>query len=225
MILPDATLGLLGGGQLGRMFALAARTMGYRVMVLDPVADSPAAQVANSHLAAAYDDERALERLACECAAVTTEFENVPAGALERLAEQVVVSPPGASVAIAQDRIVEKSFVRDCGIPVAAHAVVHAQHDLRAAAPELFPGILKSARLGYDGKGQARVANVHEAIEAFERFGRVPCVLERRLNLAMEISVVVARGFDGLAVAFPVAENVHRNGILAVSVVPATKRT
>ncbi len=218
---PGTWLGLLGGGQLGRMFCMAAQSLGYRVCVLDPGEDSPAGTVADRHLRADYLDPGALDELARLCRSVTTEFENVPAQALERLARQVVVSPAGASVAVAQDRIVEKSFVRDCGVPVAPHAAVRVQQELRAAAPELFPGILKSARLGYDGKGQARVANLDEAIEAFERFGRVPCVLERRMNLVLEISGVVARGFDGAALAFPVAENVHRNGILALSVVPA----
>jgi 5-(carboxyamino)imidazole ribonucleotide synthase len=218
---PGDWLGLLGGGQLGRMFCMAAQSLGFRVCVLDPGADSPAGAVADRHLCAGYDDPQALEELGRLCRAVTTEFENVPASVLEALAAQVVVSPAGASVAVAQDRIVEKAFVRDCGIPVAPYAEIRGAADLRAADAGLFPGILKAARLGYDGKGQARVADVHEAISAFERFGGVPCVLERRLDLAMEVSVVVARGFDGLQVAYPVSENVHRDGILALSTVPA----
>jgi 5-(carboxyamino)imidazole ribonucleotide synthase len=218
---PGAWLGLLGGGQLGRMFCMAAHTLGYKVCVVDPGADSPAGAVADRHIRADYEDPAALEELARMCRAATTEFENVPAGALEFLAEHCAVSPAGASVAIAQDRIVEKAFVRDCGIAVAPYAPVHSAADLRAADIALFPGILKAARLGYDGKGQARVANSREALAAFESFGGVPCVLERKLNLAMEVSVVVARGFDGLSAAYPVAENVHRGGILALSAVPA----
>ena len=218
---PGDWLGLLGGGQLGRMFCMAAQSLGFRVCVLDPAADSPAGAVADRQLCAAYDDPQALEELARLCRAVTTEFENVPASTLEALAEHVVVSPAGASVAVAQDRLVEKAFVRDCGIPVAPYAEIRSTADLRAAPDALFPGILKAARLGYDGKGQARVADAREAVEAFERFGKVPCVLERRLDLAMEVSVVVARGFDGLQVAYPVSENVHRDGILALSTVPA----
>ena len=218
---PGAWLGLLGGGQLGRMFCMAAQSLGYRVCVLDPGADSPAGAVADRHIRADYEDPEALAELARLCRAATTEFENVPAGALDRLAERCVVSPAGASVAVAQDRIVEKAFVRDCGIPVAPYAEVRSAADLRAADASLFPGILKAARLGYDGKGQARVANLAQALEAFERFGGVACVLEKRLDLAMEVSVVVARGFDGVAVAYPVSENVHRDGILAVSTVPA----
>jgi len=218
---PGSWLGLLGGGQLGRMFCMAAQSLGYKVCVLDPGADSPAGAVADRHLQADYLDTRALEELARVCRAATTEFENVPAGALDFLAERCVVSPAGASVAIAQDRIVEKGFVRECGIPVAPYAAVRSATELRAVDEQLYPAILKAARLGYDGKGQARVARRDEAHAAFEEFGSVPCVLERRLELAMELSVIVARGFDGIATAFPVADNVHRGGILAVSTVPA----
>ena len=218
---PGSWLGLLGGGQLGRMFCMAAHSLGYKVCVVDPGDDSPAGAVADRHIRADYEDPAALAELARLCRAATTEFENVPAGALEFLAEHCAVSPAGASVAIAQDRIVEKAFVRDCGIAVAPYAEVRSAADLRGADPALFPGILKAARLGYDGKGQARVADAREAIAAFESFGGVACVLERKLNLAMEVSVVVARGFDGLSAAYPVAENVHRGGILALSTIPA----
>ena len=218
---PGSWLGLLGGGQLGRMFCMAAQSLGYKVCVLDPGTDSPAGAVADRHIRADYEDPAALAELARLCRAATTEFENVPAGALDMLAEHCVVSPAGPSVAVAQDRMVEKAFVRDCGIEVAPYAEVRSAAELRAADASLFPGILKAARLGYDGKGQARVADLHQALEAFEAFGRVPCVLEKRLDLAMEVSVVVARGFDGIAQAYPVSENVHRDGILAVSTVPA----
>ncbi len=224
---PGAWLGLLGGGQLGRMFCMAAQSLGYRVCVLDPGTDSPAGTVADRHIQADYLDAAALDEMARLCGAATTEFENVPAAALDRLARDIVVSPAARSVAIAQDRIVEKDFIRGCGIDVAPYCVVTTQTDLMAAEDALFPAILKVARLGYDGKGQARVADRTEAIEAFKAFqsqgtlGEVPCVLEKRLALKLELSVVVARGFDGKAVAFPVAENVHRGGILAVSTVPA----
>jgi 5-(carboxyamino)imidazole ribonucleotide synthase len=218
---PGSWLGLLGGGQLGRMFCMAAQSLGYRVCVLDPGADSPAGSIAERHLKADYLDDAALDELARTCRAATTEFENVPARALERLARDVAVAPAGASVAIAQDRIDEKAFVRRAGIEVAPYAVVRDEADLRTADPALFPAILKAARLGYDGKGQARVADVAAALEAFRAFGGVPCVLEKRLALAKEVSVVVARGFDGVASAWPLAENEHRGGILAVSTVPA----
>jgi 5-(carboxyamino)imidazole ribonucleotide synthase len=212
---------VLGGGQLGRMFCQAAQRLGYRVCVLDPAADSPAGALAERQIVAAYDDEAAWAELARLCVSVTTEFENVPARALEFLHAHCVVSPRAGAVAIAQDRIEEKAFARACGLAVAPYAEVRRREDLASVDPALFPGILKAARLGYDGKGQARVGSVAEAQAAFEAMGRVPCVLERRLNLAMEVSVVVARGFDGRAVAFPLAENVHRAGILALSTVPA----
>ena len=218
---PGTWLGLLGGGQLGRMFCFAAQSLGYRVCVLDPGADSPAGSVADRHLRADYLDAQALDELSRTCRAATTEFENVPAQALERLARDLVVAPRAAAVAIAQDRIAEKAFVQRAGIEVAPYRAVLAEADLREADASLFPAILKAARLGYDGKGQARVADREAALEAFRAMGGVPCVLEQRLPLALEVSVLVARGFDGEARAWPVAENEHRGGILALSTVPA----
>ncbi len=214
-------LGMLGGGQLGRMFTLAAHSMGYRVTVLDPDPLSPAGAIADVHLKAAYQDVEALQQLADTCEAVTTEFENVPADSLRWLASHCAVRPAGDAVAIAQDRAKEKNFVRACGIEVAPFAVIETAADLDAVAPELFPGILKRARFGYDGKGQARVANCAEAKQAFAAMGTETCVLEQRIDLACEISAVVARGADGTGRAFPVAENRHRMGILDVSIVPA----
>jgi 5-(carboxyamino)imidazole ribonucleotide synthase len=218
---PGSWLGLLGGGQLGRMFCMAAQSLGYKVCVLDPGADSPAGAVADDHIAADYLDREGLAELARRCRAATTEFENVPAAALAYLAEHCSVSPDAASVAIAQDRIAEKRFVASCGIAVAPHAVIEREADLDGLDPRLLPGILKSARLGYDGKGQQRVATPDEARRAWEALGRVPCVLEQMLPLQLEVSVVVCRGRDGATATFPVAENEHRGGILAVSVVPA----
>jgi len=218
---PGSWLGLLGGGQLGRMFCMAAQSMGYRVCVLDPGAHSPAGSVADRHLQADYLDEQALREIAATCRATTTEFENVPARALEFLAGYGIVSPAAASVAIAQDRRAEKAFVRDCGLDTAPYIDAASVDELRAAPADLFPGILKVARLGYDGKGQASVSSIAQAIEAFDAFGGVPCVLEKRLPLELEVSALVARGFDGRSAAYPVAENVHRGGILAVSTIPA----
>ncbi|MFN8751427.1 MAG: 5-(carboxyamino)imidazole ribonucleotide synthase [Betaproteobacteria bacterium] len=218
---PGAWLGLLGGGQLGRMFCMAAQSLGYRVLVLDPGAASPAGAVADAHLQAGYLDAAALEELGARCAAVTTEFENVPAEALGRLAAHCVVSPAAASVAVAQDRAREKRFLAGIGLDTAPFAVIETAAHLEAADPALFPGILKRARFGYDGKGQARVANLAEARSAFQALGGAPCVLEQRLALDLELSCVVARGFDGATRAFPVAENAHAEGILDVSVVPA----
>ncbi|MGE0559534.1 MAG: 5-(carboxyamino)imidazole ribonucleotide synthase [Burkholderiales bacterium] len=221
MIFPDAMLGMLGGGQLGRMFALAAHSMGYRVTVLDPDPLSPAGAIADVHLKAAYQDREALQQLADTCAAVTTEFENVPADSLRWLASHCAVRPAGDAVAIAQDRIREKAFVRSCGIDVAPYAVIEKESDLETADKNLFPGILKRARFGYDGKGQARVADAAAARKAFTEMGSESCVLERRVDLKCEISAVVARGADGIGRGFPVAENRHRHGVLDVSIVPA----
>ncbi|MEI2417938.1 5-(carboxyamino)imidazole ribonucleotide synthase [Orrella sp. JC864] len=216
---PGSWLGLLGGGQLGRMFCHAAQSLGYQVAVLDPADEGPAAAVAERHIRAAYDDTAGLAELAALCPVITTEFENVPAGSLRSLAQRCRVSPGGEAVAIVQDRIDEKAFVAAQGIAVAPHAPIRASADIEGADDALFPGILKVARLGYDGKGQARVATREQALAAHAGFGGVPCVLEALLPLDFEISVVLARGADGQAEVFPVARNVHHDGILAVTTV------
>jgi 5-(carboxyamino)imidazole ribonucleotide synthase len=221
LIAPGAWLGLLGGGQLGRMFTMAAQSMGYKVLVLDPGADSPAGSVADAHIAADYVDPAALDALARRCAAATTEFENVPAEALRFLAEHCIVSPGADSVAVAQDRIEEKRFLATVGLAVAPHQAIYQSADIDATTATLLPGILKRSRLGYDGKGQVRVASLDEARSAFEQLGAQPCVLEKLVALRIELSVVVSRGFDGEVVTWPVAENRHANGILDVSIVPA----
>ncbi|HEV7365189.1 MAG TPA: 5-(carboxyamino)imidazole ribonucleotide synthase [Gemmatimonadales bacterium] len=222
MILPGATVGVLGGGQLGRMFILQARSMGYRVVVLDPDPQSPAGAVADRQIRAAYDDEQALTELSQCCAAITTEFENVPASALERLAQSSLVRPPIQAVATAQDRIAEKTFFQSRGFPTAPFHPVRNRQDLIAALAGVpLPGLLKTSRLGYDGKGQATVESQADAVRAFERFGQVPCVLEQRVELERELSVILARGANGDIETFPVAENRHRDGILETSVVPA----
>lgn len=209
----------MGGGQLGRMFCHAAQAMGFRVVVLDPDADGPTAAVADAHIESSYDDQQGLIKLSQRCRAVTTEFENVPAQSLQLLASSCRVTPGAHAVEIVQDRIAEKSFIESQGVPVAPYIPVRSDADLRAAVAHLFPGILKVARLGYDGKGQARVRNVEQAIEAFSEFGAVPCVLESMLDLKEELSVVMARGLDGECAVFPVARNVHHEGILAVTTV------
>jgi 5-(carboxyamino)imidazole ribonucleotide synthase len=222
MILPGATLGLVGGGQLGRMFTMAARTLDYRVMVLDPDPLSPAADIANEHLCADYHDAKALARLAAECPAITTEFENPPAESLRWLEAHCLVRPSGESVAIAQDRIREKTFLAHHGFPVGPFAVIRGLDDLSSAAAKLnLPAILKVSRFGYDGKGQARVHTMEEAHNRFREWKQAACVLEEALPLELEISVVLTRGADSESVCFPVAENEHRNGILALSIVPA----
>jgi 5-(carboxyamino)imidazole ribonucleotide synthase len=224
-ILPGAWLGMVGGGQLGRMFCFAAQAMGYRVAVLDPDAVSPAGRVADRHLCAAYDDNAALAELAQLCAAVSTEFENVPAASLERLAQDTFVRPAAHCVSVAQDRIAEKRFIEAAGVPVAPHRVIESAQALAALNDEtlaaVLPGILKTARLGYDGKGQVRVDNAQEARDAYAKLGGVPCVLEKRLPLKFEISALVARGATGETAVYPIAQNTHHNGVLALTLVPA----
>jgi 5-(carboxyamino)imidazole ribonucleotide synthase len=220
--LPPLTwLGLLGGGQLGRMFTMAAQSLGYRVCVLDPDAESPTGAVADRHLCAAFDDPAALEELASLCSAVTTEFENVPADTLAWLATRCTVSPSARAVSIAQDRMAEKAFVRACGIATAPYAEIHGADDLDRCDDTLFPGILKTARLGYDGKGQFRVASRVEARDAYAGLRGVACVLEKQLDLACEVSVLIARTASGECAVWPVAQNVHRSGILFSSTIPA----
>ncbi len=218
---PGEWLGLLGGGQLGRMFAMAAQSMGYRVAVLDPDADGPAAAVADRHIEAGYLDGAGLATMAALARAATTEFENVPAAALEFLARQCRVTPSAASVAIAQDRISEKTFLQGHGVALAPFAILRSRDDAAAVAGDLLPGIVKSARLGYDGKGQQRVSRADEVVAAFDALGGVACVLERRIDLACEVSVIVARRARDDTLTWPVAENLHRDGILDVSIVPA----
>ncbi len=217
------TLGVLGGGQLGRMFLHAAQQMGFETVVLDPDASSPAGRVAHTHLQAAYQDPVALHRLGETAQAVTTEFENVPAQALQALAAQVPVSPAADAVAVCQHRVREKAFFQAAGVPCAPFAVLADAADMDAAArrADLFPGLLKTATLGYDGKGQRTVATAADLPAAWAALGRSPCVLEKRLDLRVECSVIVARGHDGACVHLPVQQNLHRNGILAVTQVPA----
>lgn len=212
---------MLGGGQLGRFFVLAAHEMGYKVWVLDPDKHSPAGQAAERHLCTAYDDMAALDEMAAHCAAITTEFENVPAGTLEYLAKFLPVRPSADAVGICQNRVAEKMFLKHNGLPHADFVVVNSEADVQAAPPHLFPGILKVARFGYDGKGQARVASREEALAALKDFHQEPCVLEQLLPLDYEVSVVLARDENGATRCFPVAENAHAHGILDVSIAPA----
>jgi 5-(carboxyamino)imidazole ribonucleotide synthase len=221
MILPPATLGMLGGGQLGRFFVSAAHEMGYKAWVLDPDPHSPAGRIADRHLVAAYDDFTALDAMARGCAAVTTEFENVPAGTLDYLAKFVPVHPAASAVAVCQNRIAEKTFLAEHGLPHGPFAAITSTDDLRNAEPALFPAVLKVARFGYDGKGQARVAGRDEALHAFHQFNNEPCVLEKLLALDFEVSVVLARDEAGHMRCFPTVENRHRHGILDVTIAPA----
>ncbi|MGZ3238967.1 MAG: 5-(carboxyamino)imidazole ribonucleotide synthase [Burkholderiaceae bacterium] len=221
---PPTWLGVMGGGQLGRMFAHAAQAMGYKVAVLEPSQDCPAGHAADHLLCAAYTDTAALNELAEQCAAVTTEFENVPAQSLAHLANSCVVAPSAACVSIAQDRIAEKKFFTECAatsqVLPAPHKIIASNTDIDAIDDNLLPGILKTARMGYDGKGQTRVRTREEVRTAFEGMQGVVCVLEKMLPLAYEVSVLAARGADGKSVVYPIAENVHRDGILFSTTVP-----
>jgi 5-(carboxyamino)imidazole ribonucleotide synthase len=215
------TVGVLGGGQLGRMFTVAARTMGYRVVVLDPDRESPAGAVADVHLRGDYRDRAALEELARQCAAITTEFENVPAESLDWLQQHRPVRPSAAAVAVAQDRIREKQFLVRHGLPTARFAAVRDVAELRRALQEVpLPALLKSSRFGYDGKGQRLATTVEEAEAAYRALGG-PCVLEQRVTLQTELSVVLARTAAGAVACYPIAENRHRDGILELTLVPA----
>ena len=222
MSLPkEITLGVMGGGQLGRMFVHAAQQMGYFTAVLDPDPLSPAGRVSHHHIQTAYTDAAGLAQLAAVSVAITTEFENVPAQALAQLAATRPVAPSAEAVGIAQDRVREKAHFAGCGVPVAPYAVIETTQQLTQVAAEssgpLFPGILKTARMGYDGKGQVRVTTPAELAAAWADLKEVPCVLEKMLPLHMECSVIVARGADGHCVNLPVQRNLHRDGILAVT--------
>ena len=220
-IAPGATLGVMGGGQLARMFVHAAQRMGYTTAVLDPDPASPAGLVAHHHIRADYLDPQGLARLAELSDAVTTEFENVPARALEMLAERCPVAPGAAAVAICQDRVAEKAHFLRSQVACAPHALIVSTEQLAAVDPALLPGILKTGRLGYDGKGQRRVATRAQLAVAWAELGGVACVLEKLLPLADEVSVIVARSASGDIVHLPVQRNLHRDGILAVTQVPA----
>jgi 5-(carboxyamino)imidazole ribonucleotide synthase len=227
MLLPGATglngsgqpttLGVMGGGQLGRMFVQAAQAMGYFTVVLDPDVISPAGLVSHYHIKTDYLDQQGLTQLLQRCAAVTTEFENVPAPALVTLGAARPTAPSADAVAIAQDRIKEKAHLARSGVPVAPYAVIETAAQLTAVEDALLPGILKTARLGYDGKGQVRCNSRAELTSAWDALKNVPCVLEQMLPLAAECSVIVARGWDGSVVHFAPQLNVHRDGILAVT--------
>ena len=220
-ILPGATLGVMGGGQLGRMFVHAAQRLGYFTAVLDADPQSPAGLVSHHHIQTGYSDAAGLAQLAALCAAVTTEFENVPAGALAQLAASRPVAPGAAVVAIAQDRLQEKAHFSACaaasGVACAPYAVLQTPAQLAAVPATLLPGILKTARMGYDGKGQVRVKTAAELAAAWGELKQVPCVLEKMLPLQAELSVLVARGQDGQVVSFAPQRNVHVDGILAVT--------
>ncbi len=218
------TIGIIGGGQLGRMLAMAAARLNFRTIILEPQADCPAAQVANGQIVAAYDDPAALEELATVCDVITYEFENVPVSAAEALAQTVPVYPPPKALEAAQDRLIEKRFINDCGIPTARFHTVDSQADLEAGLVDFGgQGVLKTRRLGYDGKGQKVFRSSGDSADgAYAALGGVPLILESFVTFEREISIIAARGTDGTVVCYDPAENVHRNGILHTSTVPAS---
>ena len=224
-IAPGAMLGVMGGGQLARMFVHAAQQMGYFTAVLDADAASPAGLVSHRHVQTGYLDAQGLAQLAACCDAITTEFENVPAAALGTLAAQRPVAPGAAAVAICQDRAAEKAHFARCGVASAPHAVIASAQQLAAVPEHLLPGILKTTRLGYDGKGQARVGTRADLALAWADLKHAPCVLEKMLPLQYEVSVIVARSSAGQVVHLPLQQNLHRDGILAVTQVPAPDLT
>lgn len=222
VLLPGATIGMIGGGQLGRMFVMAARTMGYQVIVLEPQENSPAGQLADQQIVAAYDDADALAELGKTCDVITTEFENIPAHVLAELANYCPVRPSANALGKTQDRAVEKAFIKSCGLLPVPYGVIETDSDIEAAINAVtFPAILKTAQLGYDGKGQTVVDSADALPAAFAEMGKVTCVLEQRVDLDKEISVVLGRNENGDMECFPVGENIHKNGILYQSIVPA----
>lgn len=221
-ILPGATVGVLGSGQLGRMFALAARRLGYRVHTFSPDTDTPTGQVADREVVAAYEDLDAVRDFARQVAVVTFEFENVPAETAEAVAALITVRPGGTVLHIAQNRLREKTFLAQNGIPCAPFRHVTTREEVSVALGEIgTPAILKTAGFGYDGKGQARIRRPDEADAAWEELGGQKCVLEGLVAFEREVSVVAARGLDGTFVPYGLIENAHVSGILDVSVCPA----
>lgn len=221
-ILPGSTLGLLGGGQLGRFFVMSAHDLGYRTVILDPDPDSPAGQLASLHIQADYLDKTALDQMIDECDAISVEFENVPADALVYLEKNRPTHPSSTIIKIAQNRIHEKTFLSKNGFPVVDFAIIEEPRTLSKAFGKIgAPAILKQAESGYDGKGQQVIHSLNELKESFEQFGKTPCVLEQRVKLKTEISVIIACGIDNQHATYPVAENIHRQHILDVSIVPA----
>ena len=222
MISPGATIGILGGGQLGRMLALAAAAMGYRVHVLAPETELPAGDVAAEVTRAAYDDFAALDRFAASVDVVTFEFENIDVAAIRHLATLRPMRPGAASLEVAQDRLAEKNFVAGLGGRPVEFRAVDSRADLDAAIAALgCPAVLKTRRLGYDGKGQARIASPGDADAAWAALGGQPAVLEAWVTYSHEFSVVLARGLDGEIAVWPVPHNSHVGGILDTSRVPA----
>ena len=222
IVSPGGTIGIIGGGQLGRMLSLAAARLGIKCHIFAPEPDSPAFQVAASHTIAAYGDIAALAEFARAVDVVTYEFENIPADAVTLLSSMRPVRPNAAALAALQDRVVEKRFIRGLGIETAPFAAVESEAGARDAfAAIASPAIIKTSRLGYDGKGQRRVRSAAEAVAAWHDLGRAPCILEGFVDFARELSVVAARGADGGTQCYDLVENVHEHHVLRTTLAPA----
>ena len=216
-------LGILGGGQLGRFFTIAAQKKGYSVVVFGPDEKSPAGKIAEKHICKPYDDLKALDELKSICPVVTTEFENIPAKTLQYLEKNIIVRPESKAVSVAQNRIIEKDFLSGCGIPVGKYIVISNIEAINKINEDhkIFPAILKTAQFGYDGKGQIHVNNIAEVEHAFISFNNAPCILEQKLDLDLEFSIVLARSVNGEYLEYPLIENHHESGILDFSLIPA----
>ena len=222
VLAPGSTVGIFGGGQLGRMLALAAAPLGLKCHIYCPDPQSPAFDVAAARTIAAYDDEGALDRFAASVDAVTYEFENIDLAAVERLAKSLPVRPDGRALAVARDRLAEKTFLRGAGIAVAPFAAVDCLADLdKAVAAIGRPAVLKTRRLGYDGKGQMLIAKDTDLAGALAHIGGAPSIVEGFVDFAKEVSVIAVRGGDGASASYDVAQNVHRDHILHTATVPA----
>lgn len=221
-ILPGATLGVLGSGQLGRMFAIAARRMGYRIQTLSPDADSPTGQVADVEVTADYADQDAVSKFARQVSVVTFEFENVPSETTEVVAQFALVRPAGQVLHITQHRLREKTYLSEHGFPVTPFRAVRSAEGLETAVQDLgCPAVLKTAGWGYDGKGQIKIHSANEAAAAWRQLATSEAILEGFVNFRLEVSVVAARGLDGAFAHFGVLENAHSDHILDVTVAPA----
>lgn len=219
-ILPGATLGVLGSGQLGRMFAIAARRLGYRVHVFSPEKNTPTGQVADKEVQGAYDDLEAVAAFAKEVDVVTFEFENVDSKTVEAVETHTQVHPAGRILHTTQQRLREKSFLQSIGVPVTPFAAIRTEEDLAQAATTHAPGILKTAAWGYDGKGQVKVGSGADALEAWEQIGRAEAIFEKFVDFQEELSIVAARGQDGDVAFYGPIANLHENHILSVSTCP-----
>ena len=221
---PGSTIGILGGGQLGRMLSVAAARLGYRTHIFEPGADAPAADVAHCVTTASYDDLAALRAFAAKVDVITYEFENVPTAALDALEALRPIRPNRRALAISQDRLLEKAFLTGLGLTCAPYAAVQDLHDLDTAIAQIgTPAILKTTRLGYDGKGQMRIKTIAEAPAAHAAMQGAPSVLEGFIDFSHEVSVIAARGLDGSVACYDPGENVHKDGILHARLSPSQR--